>query len=232
MLALTQNAFSTVLLMTASSDPAETDLARKNPHWRRICLLILIAWASTTVLLSLAPVRVLVSSPLYVSNMTENADIAYVMSDGSAYWERLYAASDLYHMGKVNRIAIEQNDLTSRYNFPKNRSETITQRAISYLESLGVPAKQISTVPLESSPTLGSWSEAQACRRALPETEAVVIVTSAPHTRRSFLCFKRAFPQERSISVHAASPLESSAELFSPIWIEYSKLALYWAIAR
>ena len=218
--------------MTAFPDPTETDIARKNKRWPRVCFSILALWGTTTVLLSLPPVRVLVSSPLYVSNMAANAEIAYVMSDGAAYWERLYAASDLYHMGKVNRIAIEQNNLTSRFNFPKNRSETVTQRAISYLESLGVPAKQISTVEPESSSTLGSWSEAQACKRELSETGAVVIVTSAPHTRRCYLCFQRAFPKTRSISVHAASPLESSAELFSPIWIEYGKLALYWAIAR
>jgi uncharacterized SAM-binding protein YcdF (DUF218 family) len=154
------------------------------------------------------------------------------MSAGASYSERLYAASDLFHMGKVKRIVIQRNDMRSRFNFLKNRSETASQRSISYLESLGVPANVVSTVTTDPAPLLGSWSEAQGFARKFKPTDRVVVVTSAAHTRRSLLCFQRALPKSSQVYVYSASPPEYSGELFHPIWLEYGKLGLYWIMAR
>ncbi|MDB4494570.1 YdcF family protein [bacterium] len=164
--------------------------------------------------------------------MTTNADIAYVMSDGHAYWNRLYAASDLYHMGKIKTIAVQENPTSSRYDFVLRRSQTVTQRSIRYLENLGVPVDRIITVAGVDSPALGSWSEAQAFANEFPETPNVVVVTSSPHTRRSLMCFERAMPASCQVSVYPDSLPDEGAELFAPIWHEYGKLAIYWFIAR
>ena len=200
--------------------------------WRKAFFSILFFWLGSSVLLTTPWFRAWVSYPLHVSNMTTNAEIAYVMSDGHAYWNRLYAASDLYHLGKIKKIAIQKNPTTSRYDFVLRRSQTVSQRSITYLKNLGVPSDRITMVNGVNSPALGSWSEAQAFANEFPETTNVVIVTSSPHTRRSLLCFKRAMPASCQVSVFSDSLPAEGAELFAPIWTEYCKLAVYWAIAR
>lgn len=218
--------------MPNSQSSAEKKTEGKKRGWRRAFLFILMLWAGSTILLSTTWFRAWVSYPLHVSNMQSNADIAYVMSDGHAYWNRLCAASDLYHTGKINDIAIQENPTSSRYDFVLRRSQTVSQRSIRYLESLGVPQDRIVTVPATKASLLSSWSEAQAFAEAFPETTNVVVVTSSPHTRRSLLCFERAMPSSCRVSVLADSLPEEGAELFSPIWLEYAKLAIYWFSAR
>ena len=195
-------------------------------------IFVVVLWIGSSILLSTTWFRAWVSYPLHVSNMTTNADIAYVMSDGHAYWNRLYAASDLYHMGKIKKIAVQENPTSSRYDFVLRRSQTVTQRSIRYLNSLGVPENRIVTVPGTKDPSLGSWSEAQAFADEFRETPNVVVVTSSPHTRRSLLCFERAMPASCQVTVIADSLPDEGAELFAPIWLEYGKLAVYWFVAR
>jgi len=195
-------------------------------------IFVVVSWIGSSILFSTTWFRAWVSYPLHVSNMTTNADIAYVMSDGHAYWNRLYAASDLYHMGKIKKIAVQENPTSSRYDFVLRRSQTVTQRSIRYLNSLGVPENRIVTVPGTKDPTLGSWSEAQAFADEFRETPNVVVVTSSPHTRRSLLCFERAMPASCQVTVIADSLPDEGAELFAPIWLEYGKLAVYWFVAR
>lgn len=166
--------------MPTSQSPAENMTALKGLRWRRAFIFVLVLWIGSLILLSTTWFRAWVSYPLHVSNMTTNADIAYVMSDGHAYWNRLYAASDLYHMGKIKKVAIQENPTSSRYDFILRRSQTVTQRSIRYLEDLGVPVDRIITVAGVDSPALVSWSEAQAFANEFPETPNVVILT--PHS--------------------------------------------------
>ncbi|MDB4644850.1 YdcF family protein [Rubripirellula sp.] len=210
----------------------ETATPRKSRRWRNAFFCILVLWVGSSILLSTTWFRAWVSYPLHVSNMTSNCEIAYVMSDGHAYWNRLSAASDLFHMGKTQTIAIQENPTTSRYDFVRMRSPTVTQRSIRYLEHLGVPEDRIVTVSGTETPALGSWSEAQAFASEFPNATNVVVVTSSPHTSRSLLCFKRAMPTSCQVQVLADSLPEEGAELFAPIWPEYGKLAVYWFVAR
>ena len=218
--------------MPTSESPAENTTALKSLRWRRAFIFVVVLSIGSSVLLSTTWFRAWVSYPLHVSNMTTNANIAYVMSDGHAYWNRLYAASDLYHMGKIKTIAVQENPTSSRYDFVLRRSQTVTQRSIRYLNSLGVPENRIVTVPGTKDPALGSWSEAQAFADEFRETPNVVVVTSSPHTRRSLLCFERAMPASCQVTVIADSLPDEGAELFAPIWLEYGKLAVYWFVAR
>ena len=224
--------------MTSSQNPSDLPAHRKGHRWKKACVGTLVIWIVSTILLSTTWFRAWLSYPLHISNLTGKADTAYVMSGGQAYWERLHAASDLYHMGQIQKVAIKQDPTDSLYDFVLKRSQTRQQRAIRYLCGLGVPENRIVTAtasgePMpESEPMLGSWREAQAFAAQFPLTPKVVVITSSPHTRRSLLCFERAMPETCEVSVFAASRPEHGAELFSPIWLEYGKLAVYWIVAR
>lgn len=196
-------------------------------RWKRRCLIVLALWALSTILLSFPKVRGVVARPLYVSDGRAKAEVAYVMSDGFAYWERLYAASDLYHMKRVSSIVIAEEDMYERYSFVRNRSEPLTQRATAFLGSLGVPEDKVKTIRPAHKPLLGSWSEAVAFSEQQYDVSSVVVVTSAPHTRRSLLCFRRALPEEIQVSIYAPTVPAESWEVSEPIWLEYIKLAAY-----
>lgn len=184
-------------------------------------------WVSFTILLSFPTIRGFVAQPLYVSDDRAKGEVAYVMSDGFAYWERLYAASDLYHMKRVSSIVIAEENMITRYSFARNRSETLTQRAIAFLGSVGVPEDKVETIRPAHKPLLGSWSEAVAFSDQWPDVASVVVVTSAPHTRRSLLCFRRALPDNIQVSIYAPTEPAKSWEVSEPIWLEYAKLAAY-----
>ena len=210
----------------AKADESAVD-DEKARRWKKRFLLLLVLWLMSTILMSLPGVRGWVSRPLYVSNAGASGDCAYVMADGFAYWERLHAAADLYHMKRVPRIVIPGENSVTRYSFVRQRSETMSQRATEFLKSLGVPPDVVSTLPTEAAPLLGSWSEARAFAKHEGSAKQVIVVTSAPHTRRSLLCFNRALPKNVDVTVFAATGPSASAEVFNPIWLEYLKLAGY-----
>lgn len=183
---------------------------------------------------SIREVRALLIAPLYVHDEDASGDFAYVMADGSAYWERLRAASDLYHMHKIGRIYILDEPNSAGYHFVKKRSESKTERAIAYLDLFGVPKDVISTVTVQEqdSALMGSLSEAIAVQQNLPpDTKQFVVVTSAPHTRRSRLCFQRTLSASVTIKTYSASTPKTSAELHAPIFHEYLKLLVYYFVA-
>lgn len=181
---------------------------------------------------SVREVRALLIAPLYVHDEDASGDFAYVMADGSAYWERLRAASDLYHMHKIGRIYILDEPDSSGYHFVKRRSVTKTELAMVYLELFGVPKDVVSTVIAQDSALMGSLSEAVAVQQNLPsDVKQVVVVTSAPHTRRSRLCFQRTLPANVTIKTFSATIPKTSDELRAPIFHEYIKLVIYYFVA-
>ena len=154
------------------------------------------------------------------------------MADGYATWKRLRAASDLYHEHRVPKIYILNEQEGVGYDFVGKRSETRTQRAVRYLQWHGVPESAIDFISVDGEAAFGSLSEARAfADLELPNLQRVVVVTSAPHTRRSKLCFQRSLPAEVSVQSYAASELATSAELYEPIWLEYVKLVIYYFVA-
>lgn len=199
--------------------------------WRRRFWWAVTAWLVLTIATALAPVRGVLILPLYVHDKDARGEIAYVMADGTAYWERLFAASDLYHWGRVERIYILEELESSSYNFIRRESDTRLQRAIDYLSMRGVPADAIQAVPRLPDGWLSSRVEAEGVAK-LPQTfQSIVVVTSPPHTRRSRMCFRRAFGEETAISVYSANEPAHSAETHFPIWVEYAKLVVYWCLA-
>lgn len=197
--------------------------------WRRRCVFLILAWCATTVCMSFPSLRGVVAYPLYEHDDQSAGDAAYVMADGAAYWERLRAASDLYHWKRVPRILIPDEQIKSNYNFVRRENDTLTQRALDYLKMYGVPAEAVTPVPYDVSANFSSLGEAQSVAKKFPDLRSIVVVTSAPHTRRSKLCFDRVYSnKDIDVHVYAASGLSQSTEITSPIWIEYLKLVVYF----
>ncbi|WP_246146019.1 YdcF family protein [Rubripirellula lacrimiformis] len=180
---------------------------------------------------SFALIRSAFIYPLYVHHPGASGDVAYVMADGSAYFERLHAASDLIHLGRVQKILILNETDSAGFHFTKQRSCTRSERAVDYLGLWGVPAASVIAIDRADDTRFGSLSEARQVAKRFPDLSSLVVVTSAPHTRRSYLAFQRSMPSATRVEVYAASPPIESAELWLPIWVEYSKLVIYFFVS-
>ena len=216
-------------MKTTTSPPQ--DAGQQTNKWRRRFWLAIFAWMLTSVLMSFPEVRGVVAYPLYAHDENASGEVAYVMADGPAYWERLRAASDLYHMERVNRIVVLNETRSDGYNFILKKSNTRFERSIAYLGLFGVPANAIESIPEVTNAKMGSMSEANSFANTFPETKNIVVVTSAPHTRRSKLCFQRAFKSNANVSVYSASKPPESSEIMGALWIEYVKLVVYFVAA-
>lgn len=185
------------------------------------------------ILLSSMPgIRVILAYPLVITNDHASGDACYVLSAGNALAERLAAASDLYHMKRIPKIILMQDNQRGPYNFTASASWTRTQWALQYLEWRGVPRQDIQTIR-QVAGLWGTLEEARNIARTIsPEVKKLVLVTSAAHTRRSLLCFRRVLPPTIQIVPFASTTYEMSYEFYNPIWLEYLKLFLYQGVAR
>ena len=203
----------------------------EHSKWKTRCACLVTVWLATTILMSIPLVRGLVSYPLYVHELEATGEAAYVMADGHAYWERLRAASDLYNRKQVGTIMILDESEPAGFNFGRNQLDTHVQRAIDHLELFGVPRDCVESIPVNNSTVFGSLNEAHGVAELHPELKRIVVVTSAPHTRRSLLCFKRSLPASVNVQVYSASVPKDSAEITAPIWMEYAKVVVYFFLA-
>ena len=169
--------------------------------------------------------------PLLVHHPDATGEIAYVMAGGPAYWERLLAASDLYHREQIKEIYLLRELTPSAYNFVRQKKDSKFQRAIDFLSMRGVPESAVHGVVPRPDDLLSSRSEAQGLADLERKFQGIVVVTSPPHTRRSLLCFKRVFDDATPVSVYSATAVSHSVETHSPIWVEYAKLAVYFFLA-
>jgi uncharacterized SAM-binding protein YcdF (DUF218 family) len=209
----------------------------REPRRRRVAARA-IAWSCLAGLVfgvapGITPVRHLLSAPLIVHDEAARGDAAYVMQGGLTSEERLRAAADLYHMGRVPRIYLLRDDDRSYYSFIERRSMTRTEWTIAYLGWLGVPRDRVSLIADDRSALFGSLHEAALAHDALPaEVRRLVVVTSPVHTRRSGLAFRRRLgPGGVEVVTYAAIDWSLSAEAFAPLWLEYLKLAVYAVVA-
>jgi uncharacterized SAM-binding protein YcdF (DUF218 family) len=194
---------------------------------KRLVMTILLIWLVFVALPSVPKIRSILAKPLVVTNESASGDACYVLSAGYAIWERLAAASDLYHMKRISRIIMMQNNKRGPYSFNARESWSATQWEVHCLVWRGVPEEKVLLVD-EDKGMFGTESEASTVARSLPsDVRRLVLVTSAPHTRRSLLAFRRVLPAGIEVTVYAATPFETSAEFYNPIWLEYLKLLFY-----
>jgi uncharacterized SAM-binding protein YcdF (DUF218 family) len=198
---------------------------------KRCLAMAVLGWVVLFGLTSILAVRGVLVSPLVVSDPGARGDACYVLADGDAFEERLAAASDLYHMHRIPRIVFQRSDEAGAYNFVARASWTPTQWAVDFLTHRGVPADRIVLIaPAQGA--LGTLAEARNVANSLtPDVRTLVLVSSAPHMRRSLLAFRRTLPANISLAPYAASDFSSSAERDRPIWLEYLKLAVYALVA-
>jgi uncharacterized SAM-binding protein YcdF (DUF218 family) len=181
---------------------------------------------------SVPPVRRMLSAPLVVSNGSASGDAAYVLADGSALWERLDAAADLYLMKRVPLIIVMRDDRKSAFSFKAQASWTVTQWSLDFLQWRGVPGDKVLVFDSRATTRLGTLNEARSLAMALPTNVArLVLVTSPAHTRRSVLAFTRSFRARIAIVPYAATAVDQSTEFYSPLWLEYLKLLTYAMVA-
>jgi uncharacterized SAM-binding protein YcdF (DUF218 family) len=193
---------------------------------------IAICWLFFVALPSIPKVRSILAAPLVVTQEQAKGDACYLLSGGNAFRERLSAAADLYHMGRVPKIILMREDRLSSYNFSAHASWTPTQWAVDFLQWRGLPRDRILIIEPSNEGLFGTLGEARTIARNLPQgVKSLVVVTSAPHTRRSLLAFRRVLPREISLESYAATSFETSDEMWLPLWIEYLKLLIYAVIA-
>ena len=197
-----------------------------------------LAWTLLAFLLfGVAPgvtaVRHALSAPLIVHDDAAHGDAAYVMAGGLASEERLRAAADLYHMGRVPQFYLLRDDGRSYYSFTERRSLSRTEWMLGYLAWLGVPRERVHVIDDSERGVFGSLHEADLARAALPkEVRRLVVVTSPVHTRRSGLAFRRRLgPGGVDVVTYGAVDWALSAEAYAPLWLEYLKLAVYAVVA-
>ncbi|GAM11819.1 hypothetical protein OR1_04137 [Geobacter sp. OR-1] len=176
-------------------------------------------------------VRTLLSTPLVVHESNARGDACYVMAGGGAIWERLDAAADLIQMGRVSRIMLMQDNMQGQYSFKTNSSWTRTKWFADYLAWRGISQEKILWIP-QAEGLFGTLTETRAVAKNLPiNFKSLVIVSSAPHMRRSLLAFRRSLPVNINVTPYAATEFWNSYEMYHPIWLEYLKLTVYYLIA-
>ncbi len=197
-------------------------------RWLAIAAL---GWVVLVALPSIPAVRGILASPLVVSDPEARGDACYVLAGGDAFNERLAAASDLYFMHRVPRIIVQRNDDVSSYNFAAKASWTATDWALDFLTHRGVPMDKILIIA-PAKGMFGTLAEARNVKLALPpDVRTLVLVSSAPHMRRSMLAFRRVLATDVALRPYAATDFASSAEHYRPIWLEYLKLGVYAIVA-
>ena len=188
-------------------------------------------WIAVNVLTSFPIVRNLLTIPLVVQKQQASGEACYVLAGGGALQERLDAAADLIQMGRVSRILLMQDNVRGQYSFKANSSWTCSQWAADYLAWRGITADRIIWIP-QTDGLFGTLTEAKTVAKNLPkEVKSLVVVSSAPHMRRTVLAFKRSLPVDVRIIPYAATTFENSYEMYHPIWIEYMKLLVYFVVA-
>ena len=189
------------------------------------CLLILLVISSS------ALVRSWLAAPLVVHEENARGNSCYVMAGGGALWERLDAAADLVQMGRVDSIILMKDDTVGQFSFKANTSWTRTQWAADYLAWRGITADRIQWIP-QTEGLLGTLTEARTVAKNMPKSvKTLVVVSSAPHMRRTVLAFTRSLPSDVRVVPYAATSFVTSYEMHHPIWLEYLKLLLYFMIA-
>ncbi len=212
---------------------SEQQPSTSGTRWRRLAKLVLLgalAWGGLVALPAQPAVRGVLLAPLVKEDPAAHGDVAYVLHGGRHFvYERLSAAADLYHMGRVRRVALLHDPATSAHNFATQRSWSHTDWCMGFLLWLGVPRDSLDLIPIPPGGTNGTWEEARVVAAWLPETaQSLVVVTSPTHTRRTGMVFRHAVETSCEVMVYAGLNPKNSAEYHQPLWLEYTKLVRDW----
>lgn len=177
---------------------------------------------------------------LIVEKKLEKADAILVLGGSSTYVERTQKAVELYKTGIAPRIFLTDDGKRAGWSRAEKRNPPYVELARKRLIDGGAAAENIEILQ----PTVaGTIDEARvlADKSKSENLRAVLIVTSAYHTRRALWTFERAFAAanlKTELGIAAASPGEQTPEAkywwlsrrgWNLVAGEYVKFVVYWA---
>ncbi len=178
---------------------------------------------------------------LVVEKPLENADAIFVLSGSDAYVERTDEAAKLFKEKIAQKIFLTNDGFKGGWNQNEQRNPYFAERARCELIEQGVPAEAIEILPTI---VAGTNDEANLLIKVSTERKlkAILLVTSAYHSRRTLWTFERAaLRSDLPLDMGIKSPF-SEQKIPSPFcwWLsnkgwetigaEYVKIVYYWLI--
>jgi len=135
-------------------------------------------------------------------------------------------------MGRIRKILLINEATKGAYSFIEGRNLTATEWQLEFLECHGVNKENVLVLRKKEEEFFGTLSESKFVARVVKgKIKSLVVVTSAPHLRRSYLAFNRSLPSEIKLGCYAATELRESSEFRESLLMEYLKLMVYFVIA-
>ncbi|GAC1405926.1 MAG: hypothetical protein NVSMB56_20020 [Pyrinomonadaceae bacterium] len=137
------------------------------------------------------------------------ADVIFVLSGSAAYVERMHAAAKLLRDGYAPKIVLTNDGERSGWSSAEQRNPLFVERAFNELKGAGVPEDRIEILPEH---VRGTTDEA-ALAHAQAQKEnwrAIVVVTSAYHSRRACWIWRNEFGDEAEIFFNPVPPGEQT----------------------
>lgn len=202
---------------------------RSTKPWLRASVWLGLAVGLLVILPEISPVRSLLARPLIVHDAEASGDAAYVLAGGNAFRERLEAAADLVHLGRVPVIYLTANHTRGRYHFPSRTGRQVMAWDLDYLRWLGIDDTQVRFIEPGHGARLHTLDEARQMARAAERdgVRRLVVISSPAHMRRAMMAFRHALPVDVQVKPFAARRFIHSVEADRPLWREYLKLAIY-----
>lgn len=174
---------------------------------------------------------------LIVSALPDHGDAILLLSGSSSISERTHYAASLYFQHRAPLILLTNDNQKGGWSATDNRNLYYYETARRELIRLGVPTKDIETIGSSVSST---YDESLAARQYCEgrNIQAIVLVTSAYHSRRALWTFRRTFT-DSNVSIGVSSvPTGWQTPDPSAWWVsprgwqlvagEYVKLVYYW----
>lgn len=126
------------------------------------------------------------------------ADVVFILSGSAAYVERTHMAAKLFHAGRAPKIVLTNDGEQSGWSSAEGRNPLFVERAFNELKRAGVPEDRIEVLPERVRHTTDEAAHAHA--QAQKENwRAIIVVTSAYHSRRARLIWREEFKDETEI---------------------------------
>lgn len=164
-------------------------------------------------------------------------DALVVLGGSATYVERTHLAARLFREGRAPVVVLTDDRRRGPWSSAEQRNPFFVERAAEELRREGVPAERVEVLPsaVASTHDEAVLARDEARRRGW---RAVVVVTSAYHSRRARWTFRRVF-EGTGVSVRVASAETGwqtprpyawwlSARGWRTVAGEYPKLAYYW----
>jgi uncharacterized SAM-binding protein YcdF (DUF218 family) len=158
--------------------------------------------------------------------------------------DRVLQAADLYQSGQNSKIIIVESSM-GEYKRLKERGVHIisdTEQLCNALITMNIPKDNINIIPGDASSTLMEVSIIRAYLIDKPEIDTILLVSSAPHTRRAFKIFRAAFRMAdmpvcivcvpSTYTNFNAAKWWRSKEGIQSVFMEYLKIASFMLFER